>query len=459
MIKIVIMMVLVFLLISCGGNELNKNDIAKWINIENAKNDILNENINVDTWSVNGDINVDTWSIKNNNVNSKKLEINFIEKKIIKKEPLNIKQNNWLSYYSKNFNVSFIFPKINMAYWLNKKTIISEDLTNNKISIITEWGYPKISNFIYKVGDKNKLEKVIQKEINETCIIKEKIKIKNGYFTIILWPKKTLIDGPSFNCFLNFKKYLRYYEKEGVLIYSEIWQESQFAFDDSWKFVDIKIVNSFTIGDIKRAEIILNDYWNWLILKQDIKWYKKEKLWFTSLYLNWKELISLANNLSTINCDWKLLNVCQWEEITDEFIRKKTAEKFEILKNSDDVLIDKNSNIKVLYIYWYEDYEIYFIDIKNEKIIKDKLWGFIKSIKQWKSWTFILEKWWRWCSGWLVFISNKWNIEYLFENKCDEDLGGNYKEIKDFELMINKQIKIFYKGYNWEDKEKIVKLK
>ena len=459
MIKIVIMMVLVFLLISCGGNELNKNDIAKWINIENAKNDILNENINVDTWSVNGDINVDTWSIKNNNVNSKKLEINFIEKKLIKKEPLSIKQNNWLSYYSKNFNVSFIFPKINMAYWLNKKTIISEDLTNNKISIITEWGYPKISNFIYKVGDKNKLEKVIQKEINETCIIKEKIKIKNGYFTIILWPKKTLIDGPSFNCFLNFKKYLRYYEKEGVLIYSEIWQESQFAFDDSWKFVDIKIVNSFTIGDIKRAEIILNDYWNWLILKQDIKWYKKEKLWFTSLYLNWKELISLANNLSTINCDWKLLNVCQWEEITDEFIRKKTAEKFEILKNSDDVLIDKNANIKVLYIYWYEGHEIYFIDIKNEKIIKDKLWGFIKSIKQWKSWTFILEKWWRWCSGWLVFIDNKWNIEYLFENKCDGDLDDSYKEIIDFELMLNKQIKIFYKGHKWEDKEKIVKLK
>gem|GEM_PF-7074020 len=65
------------------------------------------------------------------------------------------------------------------------------------------------------------------------------------------------------------------------------------------------------------------------------------------------------------------MNLCEGDKITDKLIRERVAKKFEILKNSE-LEIDKNSNIKVLYIWEYETKHIYFIDLKNKKIIKNE---------------------------------------------------------------------------------------
>jgi len=458
--KIIITIVLVLLLISCNKENSNViiDKVSTWVLIDKVSTWVLIDNLNIKKQEI------FTWNIVDKELNNKTILswsieiINIDEDKNIENDIENI-DNKWLVYYSDYYNIFFTYPKVNNAYKLKKRTIIEEDLVNNKILITTEWSNPQIINFIYEVWGIDKLENVIQKEIDKTCIVKDKKKNNNWYYDINLWPSLSWDTDSMPNCFLNFNMSLKYYEEEWFLIYSIIWQEPQFAFDDFWSFVDKKIVNSFNFFNWSRKQVVRKYYWNGLVLKQDKDWFLDNNLWRTTLYLNDKALISLVNNLSTINCDWKPLNVCEWYNISDSIIKNKVVDKFKILDSSNkDIFIDINSNIKVLYIYWYESHEIYFIDMKNEKIIKDKLWWFVKSIKQGKSWTFILEKWWRGCSWWLIFISNKWDINYLFENKCDEDLDDSYKEIIDFELMLNKQIKIFYKGHNLEDKEKIIKL-
>lgn len=271
---------------------------------------------------------------------------------------------------------------------------------------------------------------------------------ENYYYFCSAWP----------NCEFDFKKYnISNWKIEIIDKFNyKIWDKEYLNERIEW----------FRKMDNERLknQIIIKDFWNWLVLKQDTKWFMYDELWSTILYLNWKELIWLANNLTTIFCEpsWPF-NLCRNEQITDKLIREKTANKFEILESNKDIKIDKDSNIKILYIWQYEAKDIYFIDLKNERIIKDKSWMdfFVNDIRQWKSWTFIMWKWWRWCWGGLFFINNNSEKKDLFKNNCDVDLNNipeDYQEIIDFELILNKQVKIFYKWQDLEKKEKIINL-
>jgi len=388
--KLVLLICLVFVLVSCWKNK----------GVEN--NNLVNNNVEV-------------------KVEEKNIEI---KEKYIKEQKNIVKNKNFID--KTKYSESDI-PAINLINEYIKGNLVKEN-------IFWEIKILKTYNYFEPKGNIN-LTKVVYAKDNE-----------NYYYFCSAWP----------NCEFDFKKYnISNWKIEIIDEFNyKIWDKEYLNERIEW----------FRKMDNERLknQIIIRDFWNGLVLKQDTKWFMYDELWSTILYLNWKKLIWLANNLTTIFCDKNAEQPydCFKDNPSDEEIKKQVINKFKILEGKD---IDKKSNIKILYISQYDHYNTYFIDIKNEKIISDNLWWdiFVKSIKQWKSWTYIMSSWWRWCSWGLIFVNNEWELVSIFENNCDIDLNNmtsNYQEIIDFELMINKQVKIFYKWQNLEKKEKVINL-
>lgn len=240
-------------------------------------------------------------------------------------------------------------------------------------------------------------------------------------------------------------------ENEEVIINIE---ESILEVENSGAILrDVNDLRGVTLTNTNnQKELIIKDFWNWIVLKQNET--INNDLGYTTLYLNNVKLIWLKNSLVEIYCEnWANLNVCRYEKLVDsDFIKNRVLNKFEILENDQ---VDINSKIKILYIWWYEWHSTYLIDISNQKIfdIPNKWDIFVNKVESWKSWTYILYEW-RWSGSWLIFIDNWWSIKTLFEWSNDsETVSLNYITIYDFELMLNKKVKLLYRKWGKNESE------
>lgn len=215
--------------------------------------------------------------------------------------------------------------------------------------------------------------------------------------------------------------------------------------------------NNENIIILNDNEVSIKDLWNWFSLEQ---------IWDKSnLIYSWKEIYSWNHEykktfLYEDFCE-KLIDVWpKWKENFDTLSKKEQKECFkENVKKT--VSVKKISDI--LFNIYRSSYEWYIDNLLFNtltKKIEGEWFGNISKIETWKSGVFI-QNFWRWGYWSLIFIDNKNNErKILFQNTDDSFTWKNEdrREIIDFELMINKQIKIFYRDFNFEKKEKIINL-
>jgi hypothetical protein len=227
---------------------------------------------------------------------------------------------------------------------------------------------------------------------------------------------------------------------------------SKVSKNDNISFQEInKDTNEYTkIKDIK-------DLWNKFSLNQTLD--------NTILTYDWKDIYiwkhKFDNTFLYEDFCTLLMNVwSKWKDFFDKLSEKEKKECFkENIKNT--VSVKKISNTLFnIYRSWYEWYIDNLLFNTTTQKIEGEWFENIFKIETWKNGIFIQLswKWWYWA---LIFIDNKnYKRKTLFKNTDDSFIWKkeDRQEIINFELMINKQVKIFYRDYNYEKKEKVINL-
>ncbi|MFK7780571.1 MAG: hypothetical protein QM490_05565 [Candidatus Gracilibacteria bacterium] len=163
-----------------------------------------------------------------------------------------------------------------------------------------------------------------------------------------------------------------------------------------------------------------------------------------------EELIEVGNNGID---NWKQ-NI--WESLGESERQKCLKENYYktlSISKIDEIFYTINKGgYESIYKILFESQnnKIYQIGVSLDEIFR---------IENGKSGIFILFKGWRGNDGGVLFVDKiNDNQKILFRNTDNLIADDDYREIVDFELMTDKQVKIFYKGKNLEKMEKIVKL-
>ena len=182
----------------------------------------------------------------------------------------------------------------------------------------------------------------------------------------------------------------------------------------------LTIINNELNNDNNNSEII-KDYWSWLIYKKD-----KNNLF---LYFNkenvFKDKRNISFDINTNNIHKDLLVLTKYDN----------ADEKELGFPTGSIIFNKlNKNYYFLnYHYWY----------KSKFLL-------------WENGIYFIVWWQNWYSD-LRMITNKWKDISLF--KWKEDNWKETIEVYDYELLLNKKIKVFYtKWLIKEKKEKIINL-
>ena len=175
----------------------------------------------------------------------------------------------------------------------------------------------------------------------------------------------------------------------------------------------------------------------WIVIKDNTENNKADRL-FENFYIN-----KLNNSKNFWN--WLVLKKINSENFI-YFLDKKIYKlnENEFLEDNFKIL---NNNFKIFeitsknFIVWN-----IILDKKNNKIYKTK-WGSIQKIELWKNWLYTLKHYpWGWTS---VGV-----IDFKWEEKIIHKLEDIKTSIYDFELLIDKKMKIFY-TWMWNKKEEI----
>jgi len=213
---------------------------------------------------------------------------------------------------------------------------------------------------------------------------------------------------------------------------------------------------------------LIKDLWNWFKLSQTLD--------NSFLYYNWTKIYSWSNLSEKLPfiwdewCDmlsekfykiWNNINAKikqnTWDSLWEENRKKCLRENYYntlSISNIDDIFFTINKA-------WYE-WKSKIIFNSNDNSVIDRIkvpLDTINRIDSGKSGIYILYHGDRWNSWGLIFIDKITNkVRFLFSNTDLERSNIDYKDIIEFKLMVNKQIKIFYKWQNLEKKELIIKI-
>ncbi len=217
---------------------------------------------------------------------------------------------------------------------------------------------------------------------------------------------------------------------------------------------------------IKNVSKNEKNLWNWYTLNQsddntNIVYNNKTIYSFShksdKLPFIWDEWCDLLTNkfLEVWNewvWDWKQKI---WESLSKD--EQKQCLKQNYYKNVSIELI--SSGFFTINRAKYESVEKYLYDWWNDKIYKLSISADqIGKIEKWLSWIYIYWKWNRWNDWWVLYITNEWVQKILFRNTDLDTSEDGYIEVYDFELMVNKKIKIYYKWKSLKLMEKIIEL-
>jgi len=436
--------------------------------------------------------NIFTKVDKNTRITSLSLANNNLYYVISKKSS----DNNW-DIPDYNWIVELSLEKISCESW-NKNTLYSKKwpiwldvvsdsdynkitinwLYNNKLLFSTNeewWKYIFRSNYLYDFW-LNKVIKLVNswfskkiEEWNNWIYVSYRSPQANNKLVLITKDNEEIIifEDTASSMLLDAEKYPVWYVE---------LQNFELLQNNDIKLNIIKVISSGVEKVnkiIKYSDVIENwkvkDLWNWFKLNQTL-----DK---TLLLYKWNKIYSwshISEKLPFIWDEWcdklsqefiKFWNKWVWnwkQSIWDSFWennRKKCLKDYYYnslsISKIDQVFYTIN---KVLY-EWIT--KIIF-DSSGNKVIQNKLkvpFDTINRIEKWKSWIYILYHWSRWNDWGLVFIYKITGKQKILFRNTDVSINNiNYRDIIDFKLMINKQVKIFYKWKNAETKEMIVNL-
>lgn len=385
--KVIGLICLMFVLVSCGEEKVveNENLVDNNIDVKNKEQEkVENENKIED---------------EEQQMNIKIEEIKKQDKVIVEKIDNSFIPEIW---------ISLVLPDGYLIYKNGEKnrrgSFLSYDFSNKNLPSLNEiqfFSYDSINTFIKGcndgicfIGDYPNLERYNnQKEAFIKGDNYDKYKLKNinnrDYFV------------SNFKC-IGDSCVIREYTTFINAIKVDIWITME-----DMKQIEIadKLFEKFKIID--EENLILKDFWNWLILKEN-------------------------NNIKYLYLNEKLL-----------------------LQDSEDTKFEydsKNSNNKIISLKKFNsEYAIWkemIIDLRNNKFY-DLNYSTIDKVKLWKTGIYFIVFWPNWYSN-LRIINNEWEDKSIFMWKPD-----NWDEtiiIYDYELMLYKKIKVFY--YHWTGKFK-----
>ena len=250
----------------------------------------------------------------------------------------------------------------------------------------------------------------------------------------------------------------------------EQWYQHKFDIDNNqlysrdignatWIKVENSVVEQYPV---QKNYINSKHLWNNFILKQTLEQSNLEYQWKTvktwSHYSEKNPFIDIewCNKLTKIILD----NNYDYRNREDSWWKLSSTEQEECIaehyNKSVEVKKTPHSRFFSIYKYFYEWADVSLFDSENLRIYEWSFWYSITKIEEWASGFFIqyFHPLWDW--GWLKLLESNWTVTDLIENNCD---GANTivervdcYSITDFELMINKQVKVFYT--NWFDEKK-----
>lgn len=376
---------------------------------------------------------------------------------------------------------------------------------NNKNILLTTLENNKVDENIMSNSIKNYYNSIISYELDLINKINPELPGKYIYYT--LW-KTTFL---NYEETINSQKYFTYelinnekhclsdkeiikYLNINLLKENQMWNElilnSYNCYENQYKKIDDLIkLKVETLKNLKansklkidkKTEIIENnteekilekenfkDFWNWFTLEQSEK--------HSTLKYNWEIIKLLFHNSKTIPFIWdewcnELSNLLIesidksewwkqkiWENLWEQWQKNCMKENFYktlIVKKTD------NSDFFLIIKQNYETRQTLLYNIKTKKLLNLSWIDNIKKIESWKNWIYFIYESFRWCSWGLKAIINNKKID-LFKNNCDVDLNNipkDYQKIINYELLINKEIKVIFEWSNFNENEKTLNL-
>jgi len=356
---------------------------------------------------------------------------------------------NWCKW--KNYSLKQLFPK-----WNKRMHIDSLEFFKNNMYYVISEKPEGVDDYHFS----NKKSHLTLGEISCDTWIKTLLFSK-------MWPMN-IIDNISWSPDTVYNEIKTNWLHDNKLFFStnEEW----------WKYVeDSNYLYDFWLRKYMKTNIkfpkpyiLMKDLWKWFKFSQTLD--------NTFLYYNWFKVYSWSHISKKLPfiwdewCDmlsekfykiWNNINAkikqntwdSLWEENRKKCLRKNYYNTLSISKINDRFFTINKA--------WYEwKSKIIFDNYDNKVIerIKAPL-DTINRIESGKSWIYILYHGDRWNSWGLIFIDKITNkVRILFSNTDLEISNIDYKDIIEFELMINRQIKIFYKWQNLEKKELIINI-